>query len=512
MSAFERQSGILLHPSSLPGPYGIGSTGKAAFDFIDQLAEAEQSVWQVLPLHATGGLASPYSANTTFALNPLLIDLDLLVADGLLAPDDLAPLAALPDSHVDYAAVIPLKLDVVAKAGARLAAQKATPLARALGGYRRKHGKAWLADYALYEALKQANGQASWVDWPADLRDRKPAALRRARAEHAGAIAATEAVQFLAERQWQALKAYAARKDIWVLGDMAIFVAHDSADTWVNPAQFKLDQAGQPKVVAGVPPDYFSATGQLWGNPIYDWAAQEADGFSWWIARMGRLLQLADGVRIDHFRGFAACWEIPAGAENAIIGEWVAAPGHGLFTALVQAFPQARIVAEDLGLITDDVLELRDAFGFPGLKILQFEFGGDGPHGDRHPYHYPHASVTYTGTHDNNTVVGWFHNEGADKAARAADAEREAANALALLGGDGSDIHWRFIELAAGSGSALAISALQDVLGLGAEGRMNVPGTIDGNWQWRYQAGDITSDMLDRLRAITRQTRRASGA
>jgi 4-alpha-glucanotransferase len=512
MTRFARESGILLHPSSLPGPYGIGSTGAAAFTFIDQLAQAEQAVWQVLPLHATGGLASPYSATTTFALNPLLLDLDLLVADGLLSDEDLAPLADLPDSHVDYARVIPLKLDVVFKAGVRLAAQTGTPLASKLAGYRRKHGKAWLNDFALYEALKAAHGQQAWVDWPAELRDRKPAALRRARAVHCDTINATMAVQFLAERQWQALRTHAAKQGVWILGDMAIFVAHDSADTWVNPGQFKLDDAGHPKVMAGVPPDYFSATGQLWGNPIYDWAAQEADGFSWWKARMGRLLELADGVRIDHFRGFAACWEIPAGAPNAIVGEWVPAPGHALFAAILEAWPEAKVVAEDLGLITPDVLELRDAFGFPGLKILQFEFGGDGPHGERHPYHYPAASVTYTGTHDNNTVVGWFRNEGADQAARAADFEREAANALALMGGDGSDIHWRFIELAAGSGSALAIMALQDVMGLGGDGRMNVPGTIDGNWQWRYRDGDFTADQIERLAQITRANRRTTGA
>jgi 4-alpha-glucanotransferase len=354
-----------------------------------------------------------------------------------------------------------------------------------------------------------SRNREGWMHWPQDIRTRQPKALERAREDLADQIAAIEALQFLFSHQWNTLRAYAASKGIMLIGDMAIFVAHDSADVWARPDLFKLDENYNPIVGAGVPPDYFSATGQLWGNPIYDWAAMAADGFAWWIARMGRLLDFADAVRLDHFRGFAACWETPAGETTAINGTWVEAPGMELFSAVMEAHPSLKVIAEDLGHITPDVVELRDHFGFPGLKILEFEFGDGPPRDGRHPYHYPPNSVTYPSTHDNNTVRGWFLNDGREAAERAADAPREAANALDLMGGDGSDIHWRMIELAMHSGSDLAIIALQDVLGLDGSGRMNTPGTITDNWNWRYKSGDLTLDHLNRLADLTQNYGRA---
>jgi 4-alpha-glucanotransferase len=505
--AFARQSGLILHPTSLPGPFGIGEIGAAACGFIDAMQAGGQSVWQILPIHALGNAASPYSANTTFAMNTLVCDVAELMEMGLLTEEDVAPLRALPDSHVDYAGAIPLRDGVLMTAARRFAAAPGA-LAGELAAYRAGHGPVWLDDYALWEALSRHHNRDWWLNWPEGQRNRIPEDLEAARRDLAGEIDAIIALQFLTERQWQALRAYAHERGVWILGDMAIFVAHDSAEVWAARDQFKLDADARQTVQAGVPPDYFSETGQLWGNPIYDWDAMEKDGFAWWIARVRRLLQLSDAVRIDHFRGFAACWETPAGETTAINGAWVPAPGHALFSALFEAMPDTRVVAEDLGVITPDVEALLAAFDFPGLKVLQFQFGGTGPHGDRHPFHYPANSVTYTGTHDTDTTVGWFHNNGADHEARKNDAEREAANALSLLGGDGSDIHWRMIELALKSGSNLAIIPLQDVLGLGPEGRMNVPGTIEGNWQWRYRDGDITSRQLAQLRSLAEESGR----
>jgi 4-alpha-glucanotransferase len=512
--AFERSSGILLHPTSLPGPYGMGEIGAAAHAFIDDLARAKQRLWQILPINATGNNASPYSATTTFAANMVMIDVEGLVGLGLISQSDLEPLKDLPQDKIDFDAAIPARMAVLLRAGEALVAQIAKgnapkALAAGLAEFKAKHGANWLDDYCLFEAISVARGREGWMHWPQDLRARAPEALVAARSELATQIGAIEALQFLFDYQWQSLRSHAVSKGIMLIGDMAIFVAQDSADVWAQPDLFKLDENFNPRVGAGVPPDYFSATGQLWGNPIYDWDAMAADGFSWWIARMARLLDFADAVRLDHFRGFAACWETPAGETTAINGQWVEAPGQALFTAITTALPTLKVIAEDLGHITQDVIDLRDHFGFPGLKILEFEFGDGPPRDDRHPYHYPKNSVTYPSTHDNNTVRGWFLNDGREAAERAADAPREAANALELLGGDGSDIHWRMIGLALQSGSDLAIIALQDVLGLDGRGRMNTPGTITDNWNWRYQQGDLMPESLDRLAHMTQESGRA---
>ena len=509
--AFDRSSGILLHPTSLPGPYGIGEIGSAALAFIDALARANQRIWQILPINATGNNASPYSATTTFAANAVMIDIARLIEMGLLSDDEVEPLKILPQVKVDFDMTIPARMKVLMLAASRLGAQSEGLHAQGLDEYKHKHGAVWLNDYALFEAISVARGREGWMYWPEDLRARNAGALEQARIDLAAEITAITALQFLFDLQWQAVRAYAASKNIMLIGDMAIFVAHDSADVWARPDLFKLDQDFNPIVGAGVPPDYFSATGQLWGNPIYDWAAMEQDGFAWWVARMRRLLDFADAVRLDHFRGFAACWETPAGETTAINGQWVEAPGDALFTAIMQALPELKVIAEDLGHITQDVFDLRDKFGFPGLKILEFEFGNGPPRDELHPYYYPANSVTYPSTHDNNTVRGWFLNDGREALERAEDAPREAAAALELLGGDGSDIHWRMIELALNSGSDLAIIALQDVIGLdGPTGRMNTPGTITDNWNWRYSMSDLKGEALDRLSAMTITYKRAA--
>ena len=498
---FDRASGILLHPTCLPGPYGIGEIGGAALGFIDSLARAGQTLWQILPINATGNNASPYSATTTFAANAIMIDMASLIEMGLLSEDEVNHLKDLPQVKVDFDVTIPARMAVLMLAGTRLAARDDAGLAK----FKAQHGANWLYDYALFEALSVSRGRQGWMYWPDDLRRRDPAALDQAHRELASEIAAITALQYLFDVQWQAVRKYAASKNIMLIGDMAIFVAHDSADVWARPDLFKLDENFNPIVGAGVPPDYFSATGQLWGNPIYDWAAMEKDGFKWWIARMARLLDFADAVRLDHFRGFAACWETPAGETTAINGQWVDAPGDALFTAIITALPELKVIAEDLGHITQDVHDLRDKFGFSGLKILEFEFGDGPPREDRHPRHYPTNSVTYPSTHDNNTVHGWFLNDGREADERAQDAPREAAAALELLGGDGGDIHWRMIELALSSGSDLTIIALQDVLGLdGPTGRMNTPGTITDNWNWRFAESEFTEDAINRLADLTR--------
>lgn len=507
---FDRSSGILLHPTSLPGPYGIGEIGASALAFVDSLARAGQRLWQILPINATGNNASPYSATTTFAANSVMIDIAGLIEMGLLSEDEVAHLRELPQDKIDFQPAIPARMAVMMRAGKRLAAQTSGLHAIGLGEFMHRHGATWLNDYALFEAISVSRGREGWMYWPHGLRSRDADALDHARNELADNIAAITALQYVFDLQWRRVRAYAERKGIMLIGDMAIFVAHDSADVWARPDLFKLDADFSPLVGAGVPPDYFSATGQLWGNPIYDWDAMAKDGFAWWTARMARLLDFADAVRIDHFRGFAACWETPAGETTAINGQWVTVPGHHLFQAIMTALPSLKVIAEDLGHITQDVIDLRDAFGFPGLKILEFEFGGGPPRHARHPYHYPANSVTYPSTHDNNTVRGWFLNDGREAAERAADAPREAAAALELLGGDGSDIHWRMIELALESGSVLAIIALQDVLGLDGSGRMNTPGTIEDNWRWRFQSSDLTDQALDQLAHITRKHGRSA--
>ncbi|HEX8136823.1 MAG TPA: 4-alpha-glucanotransferase [Pyrinomonadaceae bacterium] len=500
---FSRSSGILLHPTSLPGKFGIGDLGPEAYRFADFLVASQQTLWQVLPLGPTGYGDSPYACFSAFAGNTLMISPELLLRDGLLSETDLAE---VPESdgeeRVDFQRAHALKQRLLEKAFARFRQTGDAGLRGSFQGFC-QHYAEWLDDYALFRALKDVHGGVAWNEWEQAFVRREQQALARAREELRDSIEAQKFYQFLFFKQWFALKSYCNERSIKLIGDIPIFVAQDSSDVWTNPEQFKLDERGVPTVVAGVPPDYFSATGQLWGNPLYNWERMRADGFRWWIARVASTLQTVDILRIDHFRGFAACWEIPGGDKTAERGRWVEAPGRELFTAIREALGQLPIIAEDLGVITPDVEALRDDFGFPGMRILQFAFGGDPTDHDL-PHNYHQHVVVYTGTHDNDTAVGWFESEaGAGSTRDAAQVEREREFCLKYLRSDGRAIHWDFIRAVLASVADMAVVPLQDLLGLGNSARMNLPNSTVGNWAWRYTRGALTDDLGQRLKDLT---------
>lgn len=484
-----RRSGVVLHPSSLPGPYGVGDLGPAAYRFLERLQEAGSGIWQVMPLGPTGYGDSPYQCFSAFAGNPLLVSPELLLEEGLLEPADLEGAPAWPEDRVEYCDVIPWKQGLLARAYEHFQ-ERASPWQRErLERFTRAPTRrVWLEDYALFRALKDHHGGAEWARWEPGLRSRDPQALETARRSLAAPMARHEFAQWLFFEQWGRLRQHATDLGLEILGDVPIFVAHDSADAWAEQAEFHFDDEGKPTVVAGVPPDYFSPTGQRWGNPLYRWEAMEATGFDWWIRRMQAAFQLYHMVRLDHFRGFQAYWEVPASEPTAMNGRWVEAPGEALFDALRGALGEVPIVAEDLGLITPEVLELRDQFGFPGMKILQFAFGGDGDH-EYLPHNTIPNSVVYTGTHDNDTTLGWY-----EKAS-----ERERHQARRYMGRDGRDLCWDMIRLALASVAETALVPLQDLLGVGSEGRMNTPGRESGNWSWRYREAELTGDVLTRF-------------
>lgn len=498
---FPRSSGILLHPTSLPGRFGIGDLGPEAYAFADFLADGGQSLWQMLPLGPTGYGDSPYACYSAFAGNTLLISPEQLITEGLLIRSDL-PEISLPPERVEFERVHEAKDSLLRKAYARYKQTTDTTLRSAFETFAQRYAD-WLDDYALFRALKDAHGGIAWNEWEPALVRRTPAALERAREQLQEEVEAQMLYQFLFFRQWFALKNYCNEKGINLVGDLPIFVAHDSADVWTNPEQFKLGKDGKPLVVAGVPPDYFSTTGQLWGNPLYNWDRMLEDGFKWWIKRVEAALNVVDIVRVDHFRGFAACWEIPGGDKTAERGRWVEAPGRELFTAIRKALGELPIIAEDLGVITPDVVALRDEFGFPGMRILQFAFGGDTKNIDL-PHNYERNVVAYTGTHDNDTTVGWFSSvagEGSTRTAKQIDREREFC--LEYLKTDGKEIHWDFIRALLASVANTAIVPLQDLLGLGTEARMNLPNTTEGNWAWRFNPHALTGELAARLRKLT---------
>lgn len=493
---FPRSSGILLHPTSLPGPWGIGDLGDVAYTFVDFLYEAGQGLWQVLPLGPTGYGDSPYQCFSAFAGNPLLVSLDRLIDAGLLDRAEVEAAAApyardLAVDQVNYGPVIGFKLPLLRQSFTRLREGVAPEIAAAFAQFCADQAF-WLDDYALFMALKEAHGGVSWSEWEPDLRARKAAALKKARKDLADSIAVQQYLQFLFFQQWAPLKAYANERGITIIGDAPIFVAYDSADVWANPELFFLDKAGKPTVVAGVPPDYFSATGQRWGNPLYRWDRMAKDGYAWWVARLRQTFTQVDILRLDHFRGFAAYWEVPASEETAMNGRWVKGPGAALFTQLEQQLGALPIIAEDLGLITPDVLDLRDRFDLPGMKVLQFAFDGD-PANIYLPHHHPVNAVVYTGTHDNNTTVGWF--------AGLTEAERDLVRAY--LGRDGSDIAWDLLRLAMMSVSDMAVVPFQDVLRLRGDARMNTPGEPGGNWGWRLRAEALNPGVAGGLRFFT---------
>jgi 4-alpha-glucanotransferase len=515
---FARAGGVLLHPTSLPGPFGIGDLGPAAHDFLDRLARARQSVWQVLPLGPTGYGNSPYQGLSAFAAHPLLVSPERLREVGLLAANDVASLARGSGARVEYVRVTDERGRLLRRAFDRFrAGEGGEPGARRtrFAAFRDTNA-GWLPDFVRSVAIKERQGGRAWTDWPEPLRRREPDALERASTELADAIELAAFAQFLVHEQWEDVRRHAQSLGIAIMGDVPIFVAHDSADVWARQSLFDLDEEGRARTVAGVPPDYFSETGQLWGNPQFRWDALAERGYEWWIDRMRHAFAMFDRVRVDHFRGFQAAWVVPAGESTSIAGRWVEGPGRALFDAIAAALakrPQELpIVAEDLGEITPEVHRLRDELGFPGMRVLQFGFG-ESPRTDFHaPHNFVRQCVAYTGTHDNDTTVGWFHGSGGDRRT-AEEVSAEKGRVLRYLGTEGAAIHWDMIRLLAQSVADTAVVPMQDVLGLGSEARMNTPGRAAGNWEWRMESFDETFQAaMERLAEVTEATGRSPAA
>jgi 4-alpha-glucanotransferase len=496
-----RASGVLLHVTSLPSPYGIGDVGPAAVAWVDRLCEAGQRWWQALPLGPTGYGDSPYQSLSSFAGNPLLISPDWLIEDGLLRVTDCAGCSFSPTT-VDFDAVKRFKHALLEKAWKNLSDGARSDLRPAFEHFGHDHAH-WLDDYALFRALKARYDGASYLEWPEGLIRRMPAALDQARRDLARQVDQVRFAQFLLFRQGARLKAHARAKGMWLIGDLPFFVSPDSSDVWAHPELFLLDARRRPRVVAGVPPDYFSAQGQRWGNPIYDWGALAAGGYRWCIDRVRALLAHVDAIRLDHFRGFAAAWHIPAGAPTAVSGQWVPGPGADFFSVLQKALDGLPFLAEDLGIITPDVGALRDAFQLPGTRVLQFAFDGhsDNPH---LPDNYVANTVVYTGTHDNPTTRGWYED--------LPDAERgNLGRYLKRASGTSVDAAPALLGLAWSSVAALAIAPLQDVLNLGKEARMNQPGSVKDNWRWRCTGDMLSASAFQSLRDLTQASDRSRG-
>lgn len=492
---FRRQSGILLHPTSLPGLGGIGTFGATARQFVDFLHAAGQSLWQVLPLGPTGYGNCPYSCYSAFAGNPLLINLDELVSEGDLDTDDLRE--GLPDDHVDYDAVVAVKIPLLKKAARRFLDGDGTDRKREFWHF--CDTTSWLHDYALFIACKAHFHGRSWNNWPHDIAGRKVAAYEQYSKRLGDLIGEQKYIQWQFSRQWGRLRSYANSRGVQIVGDAPIFVAYDSADVWCNRHLFLLDDHGKPLVVAGVPPDYFSKTGQLWGNPLYNWGRMAEDGYGWWISRLGNDLCLYDMVRIDHFRGFEACWTVKYGQKTAMKGEWVKSPGDALLATIRGAFSSLPIIAEDLGIITHEVEALRDRFSLPGMKILQFAFEG-GAGNPYLPHNYTQNSVVYTGTHDNDTTRGWF--------AGLSAAQRKRI--LGYLRCREDELVKEMIRAAISSTARMSIMPLQDLIGLGSDARMNVPGVAHGNWTWRFKDAWLDDGKTMWLKEITEYYNRSS--
>ncbi len=489
---FPRASGVLLHPTSLPGPHGSGDLGRDAYHFVDWLVAGGQKLWQILPLAGIGPGNSPYMSNSAFAGNVLLVDLADLHAQGWLDAEGLVPVDGLNAEAVDYAVVYPFRMERLAHAAKHFRRHGTAAQQDDFQRFLAEHGS-WIADYALFMSLCEHLAWRDWCDWPPALAKRDPAALADARAQHADRIHFWQFCQWRFYRQWAQLKAYANGKGVEIIGDTPIFIAYLSAEVWANQQLFDLDAQGRPRVVAGVPPDFFSATGQRWGNPLYKWSAHKKDGYAWWVERIRRTFELVDIVRIDHFRGFAGYWEIPVGEPTAVKGQWVPGPGEALFKAIAKALGPLPIIAEDLGVITPDVDALRKKFGFPGMRILQFAFAGDAS--DRFlPHNHEHDTVVYPGTHDNDTVAGWW----------ASATEHERHFARGYLATDGHDMPWTLIRTAMASVADTAVHPMQDVLALPTDCRMNYPGQESGWWRWRFQWNQVHPWHAGRLVELAR--------
>ena len=492
-----RASGILLHPTSLPGPFGIGDLGPESRGFLQWLNSAGQTVWQMLPLVPPGAGNSPYDGASAFAGNPLLISPSDLVEVGLLMDSDLDDAPDFELRTIHFQQVATWKSDLLRNAWHRCASSTANQQREQFESWARAPGQGpWLEDWALFISLKQHFQEKPWMDWPSDLRTRDTDALAAAARELREEIDYHKFIQYLFASQWSRLRETATQNNIRLLGDMPFYVALDSADVWAHRELFKLDVDGQPLAVAGVPPDYFSPTGQRWGNPVFRWEQHAADGYLWWTQRVGFSLTQYDMVRIDHFRAFASYWEIDAQEPTAIHGEWVSGPGNGLFERLREVLGELPLVAEDLGHITSDVRDLKQQLGLPGMKVLQFGF--DSEDSEHLPHNYSRDTVAYTGTHDNDTAVGWLADIEADK----------HDSVLDYVGGRGTETHWDLMRCILTSVADMAIFPIQDVLGLGSPDRMNTPGSSEGNWAWRLEEGSLDSRIADRLQRVTALTGR----
>jgi 4-alpha-glucanotransferase len=490
---FQRSSGVLLHITSLPGPHGSGDLGTGAYHFVDWLVSAGQTLWQVLPLVGTGSGQSPYMSHSAFAGNVLLIDLDELQSLGWLSPHDVASGQEAGRSHrVDFNQVITYRISRLEDAAQRFGAAASPTDQTDYEGFCQQNA-AWLDDYALFMALSELHKGSSWCEWPTDVAAREADSLAAVATAHSARITFWKFCQWCFFRQWLRLKDYANAKGVRIVGDLPIFVAHQSVEVWVRPDLFELNEQGRSTVIAGVPPDGFSPTGQLWGNPLYRWSAHATEDFRWWIARMRHIFKMVDIVRVDHFRGFDACWEVAVGESTAINGRWVKAPGDALFSAIAEAMGELPIIAEDLGVITFSVEQLRNAHGFPGMHILQFAWNETGASVSTHlPHRHRPDAVVYTGSHDNNTSIGWWQSTH----------ESVKHHLREYLASDGLDISWVLIRTACASVADMAIYPMQDILRLDEAHRMNVPGSSVGNWVWRFDWSQVNGDHASRLRHL----------
>ncbi len=502
-----RRSGVLLHPTSLPGPFGCGDLGPAARRFVEQLAVARQSYWQMLPVCPLGKANSPYSSPSSFAGSPLLISPESLAEDGLLDANDLRS-PALPARKVHYLEARRLRERLLRRAFENFNRHSSTRDTKRFDAFCHAH-RSWLGDHSLFMALKRAHRGGPWLTWEPKLRNRDASALARAREQHRDEIRYHSFVQYQFDRQWQALVKAAQGHGVLLVGDVPFYVEHDSADVWAHREVFDLTSSGRPRRVAGVAPDYFARNGQLWGNPLYDWEALERTGYRWWFERLERSLGLFDLVRLDHFIAFHRYWTVPVRARTARHGSYRPGPGAKFFTRLRIRLGRLPFIAEDLGIMVPEVHALRDQFKLPGMRVLQFSFGGD-PRDESRPFACPRRAVVYTGTHDNDTATGWFRDRGTGASSRTPEeAGAERSRVLKYLGTKGKEFHWDLIRLALMSPANTAIVPLQDVLGLGTPSRMNRPGIAKGNWEWRFSEGDLDRDALLRLGALTETYGRA---
>ncbi len=504
--SFPRATGILLHPTSLPARGGIGDFGPAACEFVDFLADSLQGLWQVLPLGPPANGNSPYSSTSAFAGNPLLISLETLVEQGWLNHEALQSPPDFSANRVDFSLVIPWKFSLLRKAASNFFTSATSEVIAEFENFVSEN-KAWLDDYALFMAAKDAHQGKVWTDWDPDLAARNSAALTRWSEKLSAEIAAYKFWQFEFFRQWKVIQKECERRGIRIMGDIPIYAAHDSADVWAHPEMFWLDEKGNSLKVSGVPPDYFSATGQLWGNPLYRWDAMKKDGYRWWIERLRASLKMFDMVRLDHFRGFEAYWEIPAGEPTAMNGKWVKGPGAEFFKVLTEKLGPLPIVAENLGVITSEVEAIRKQFGYPGMAILQFAFSTDPQAPTFRSHNYEQQLVAYTGGHDNDTMFGWWRSGVAQSTRTQADVKKEYADAQNYFGVSAGqldhEVNWIFIREVMKSVANIVLFPMQDVLGLGSEARMNTPGTLGSNWTWRLSPNSFREHDQYRLKLFT---------